>query len=135
MKELCQPLPLYFRSESKVKSNIKFNAFSTKISQLGQLGYHKGHLTLDQSSYTLEFVSDKLSTSLDIFEVRKFLVSQDASRMKKPYPKDFLFEASILTLPKGRFDIVVPDYKVFSKVKEGVSAILSVKDFISKFRN
>lgn len=121
------------RIREKTLSLDVFNAYLTKRSQLSQLGFAKGSLWLDKSAYSLELKSGESHCALDIFDLRKYLISQATRSVKKPIPKDFLFEVSLLTAAKERVDLLVLDRKSFKKVTEGLTALLNLKDVLREF--
>lgn len=85
-------------------------------------------------SYSLELKSDSRSHSIDIFELRKHLVSQHTKSVKKPVPKDFLFEISLLLASKERFDLLLFDQRSLKRLEEGLESILLMKELLKEMR-
>ena len=118
----------------KGKLAENFNIFLANRNKLEQYGFSKGHLLLDKVSYSLELQSESKNISVDIFDLRKYLVSQQTKSVKKPVPKDFLFEISLLLVSKLRIDLLLPDQRSLKRLEEGFEAIFLMKEVLKEIR-
>lgn len=118
----------------------KFNPFCINISLSVGFGYQPSTLALNSASYSLELHrSNQASaaagmTSIDIFELRKVLVSQETKLLKKPVPLGFIFELSLVLFSKKRYDLLIANKEDFHKLKAGLEAILTLRDVLLKYK-
>jgi hypothetical protein len=70
----------------------------------------------------------------DALSLRKVLISQESSRIKKPIPKDFLFEIALFLEDKKRLDFLIDNHEDFSKFKNSVEAIVKLKPILKEFK-
>lgn len=134
IKELTTPTQAYFKQHAKGKSTESTSLLTASKGKLEKLGYHKGYFSLDKVVYSLEFVSEGKNISVCLFDLRKHLVSQQTKSMKKPYPKDFLFEISLFLVSKERIDLLLLDEKSLKKLIAGVEAILLMKEVLKEMK-
>jgi hypothetical protein len=91
-------------------------------------------LTLDKINYTIELVGDGHNLSISLFDLRKYLVSQQTKSLKKPYPKDLLFEISFFLVTKERVDLLLLDNNSLKKLTAGIDAILLLKELLKELK-
>lgn len=87
---------------------------------------------LDKVSYSIELKSNSKNLSISIFDLRKYLVSPQSKNVKKPIPKDFLFELSLVLASKERVDLLLPDQRSLKRLAEGFDAILLMKEVLKE---
>lgn len=128
------PTQVYFRTHTKGKSTDSLNLYLATKSKLEQLGYSKGLFSLDKVSYSIDFEGENKKYSISLFDLRKYLVSQQTRTMKKPYPRDFLFEVSLFLVSKERVDLLLLDSKSLKKLTTGIDAILLLKELLKEIK-
>jgi hypothetical protein len=101
-----------------------------------------GLLRLDPLGYRLEVLkgmetykgasdrSRERLVSVDVFMLKKVLVSQDTKMVKFPAPKNFIFEVSVLLTDKRRLDFTLSNCDEFKKLHSGLEGLVILRDLL-----
>jgi len=90
---------------------------------------------LNSLTYCLVAKSRKSIHSVDLFDLRKVLISQDSIKNKaKNSLKTFGFEITIITMSKKRFDLVTTSCKDFENMRAALESIILMKDILHELK-
>jgi hypothetical protein len=135
LKALLKPQICHFRVYSSAAHVVKFNPFLVSKFQPEKCGYVKAKMVFLPFMIAFE-VEPQTGQKLifDALSLRKVLISQESSRIKKPIPKDFLFEIALFLEDKKRLDFLVDSHDDFIRFRNSVEAVVKIKPILKEFK-